>query len=782
MNSPQPTDHAKVSYFQLLSSLNGPATDHDDDLGEWEQRDRQRRRRFFKSCPSPEIPSRASKDASASGKGRDGALRRVLSAPDRRQPPSAQVIANTQSGGAAARKGRLGALLDTEPGDADETIVPDSTRPAHKALRRSDSTPMMPTKKLPLDVGEPSPSLGVGLRKRKRGSDTKLCPETEQIFKDLAFFYIPDNDIAPARRLRIAKAREYGALWTRSLSAATHIVVDKNLGYNDVDKVTCTASLTRLPKLVNEDYPIDCIQFRSLLDPDQRKYRIAGQPEATAGPQPKVTATPSKRAESLQLKPKHDNQGRRSRAPQPSTPLRDDGSSQRSVVDATPAPTGPQPLPPDKGHGPEHVPERDELAVIINIMQEFKHLPLDKDDDEDARSDSGQSVTESRAENKSDAETDEMRGLEASESPLKPGRKTGKFEDRFACHQGGERDANADNPNARTIEVLQNMASYYDRINDHWRTTGYRKAINTLERQDVKIRTEEEAFRLPHIGRRIAQKIEEIATTDRLRRLEYAEDEATDGALQLFLRIHGVGTNQARQWIAQGHRTLNELVRQVKLTPSQMIGIEHYDDLATRIPRREVEALGAVVRQAAARVDPAVELIIGGSYRRGADSSHDIDLIVTKSGTTSLGELRPFLDSLVGRLEKDEFLVARLASSRTGRDGSTWQGCCVLPRMAGVDQEGYRAVWRRIDFLLVPEAEMGGALIYFTGNDIFNRSMRLLARKKGMRLNQRGLYRDVLPGPRSSRACEGELVEGRVERRIFEVLGVRWREPHERWC
>jgi DNA polymerase IV len=26
------------------------------------------------------------------------------------------------------------------------------------------------------------------------------------------------------------------------------------------------------------------------------------------------------------------------------------------------------------------------------------------------------------------------------------------------------------------------------------------------------------------------------------------------------------------------------------------------------------------------------------------------------------------------------------------------------------------------------------------------------------------------------------LVEGRSERRIFEVLGVPWREPHERIC
>ena len=75
--------------------------------------------------------------------------------------------------------------------------------------------------------------------------------------------------------------------------------------------------------------------------------------------------------------------------------------------------------------------------------------------------------------------------------------------------------------------------------------------------------------------------------------------------------------------------------------------------------------------------------------------------------------------------------------------------------------------WRRIDFLLVPWDEMGAALIYFTGNDIFNRSIRLLASRKGMRLNQRGLYKDVMRGKGREKITEGELLESKSEKRIF---------------
>jgi DNA polymerase IV len=84
--------------------------------------------------------------------------------------------------------------------------------------------------------------------------------------------------------------------------------------------------------------------------------------------------------------------------------------------------------------------------------------------------------------------------------------------------------------------------------------------------------------------------------------------------------------------------------------------------------------------------------------------------------------------------------------------------------------------------LLVPEEEMGAALIYFTGNDIFNRSMRLLASKKGMRLNQRGLYADVMRGKNREKITEGTLLEGKSEKKIFEILGVPWRAPTERIC
>lgn len=760
--------------------------------------------------------------------------RRLIAAP---QPPSGKVIMGTGPG-KPRPKGRLDALLDSR----EEDVVRETPSVGAEKLRghkdrdsivvATDDAPMPPSASLKRSLetsseeASSSPSVNVragattrtqktrttsGNKKRGRVATLKARPEVEQIFEGLSFFYIPDNDIAPVRRLRINRAKEFGAEWTRDMMTATHVIVEKKLVYKDVEKLWPRDGFgdRAPPKVVNEDYPLDCIQFRAIVDPSQKKYLLDGQVATETKDKevilPVAGTTDSgpgikSKAGSLPLKPQHHNKGRWDYVPPRGTPSQGDESSVGSPLTKratrSAAATNSQPLILDldnadevmkclpKANARSKAPPKkdDELSEYISMMQEFKDLPLDVDEDDDAQS----TVTGSEHQ----ADLDEGSGSEnerphkrRSSRRVRPTNKVIAFEDRFACNRAGRKDAGEDNPNARTIEMLQKMNSYYERVNDHWRTLAYRKAISTLKQQSVKITTEEEAYRLPSIGRRLAQKIEEIVTTDKLKRLEYAEEEPTDSALQTFLKIYGVGNKVAQQWIAQGWRTLDDIKQHVKLTSSQMVGVEHYNDLNTRIPRKEVTALGEVVKRAAAKIDPMAQLIIGGSYRRGAESSHDIDFIVTKPGTESVADLKSFLNSLVAQLERDEFLVARLASSRAGSDGSKWHGCCVLPKIKGLnDDEKYRPIWRRIDFLLVPEVELGAALIYFTGNDIFNRSMRLLASKKGMRLNQRGLYRDVLRGPDRVKVTEGELVERRDERRIFEILGVKWREPWERWC
>ena len=347
------------------------------------------------------------------------------------------------------------------------------------------------------------------------------------------------------------------------------------------------------------------------------------------------------------------------------------------------------------------------------------------------------------------------------------------WQDSFACMKKNDGKGLDENPNAFTIKILQEMATNYDRSQDHWRTTAYRKAINSLRRQTRLISTKEEALSLPSVGQGLAERIAEIAQTRKLRQLDEMAADPLELVRQLFCGIHGVGLKQANIWIANGFHTLNDLREKAKLTANQQIGLDHYEDFQQRIPRAEIARHEKLLENTVSQVSPHLKAWIGGSYRRGAANSGDIDFLITAPEISKASLSTMVFKDLIPRLTELGYFKCNLTHGEGG-SGSKWLGAAQLP--------GTALPWRRVDIIVVPEEELGAALLYWTGNDIYNRSLRLLARKKGMRLNQHGLYKDVLRGPNQQKLSQGTLVEGRDERKILAILGVPWMPPEHRNC
>jgi DNA polymerase IV len=203
------------------------------------------------------------------------------------------------------------------------------------------------------------------------------------------------------------------------------------------------------------------------------------------------------------------------------------------------------------------------------------------------------------------------------ESPRKKAPRTKKGQAfGFQCIDESDGSAKGTNPNKRTIEILSEMGDYYARMHDDWRSTSYRRAVATLRKQDKRVCFAYEAKKLPNIGDRLAEKIEEIVQTDQLKRLEYAKQEPGDVTLKLFLGVYGVGLKSAQQWVAKGHQTLQDLLDKENLTDSQRIGVNHHADFTQRIPRDEVRQHGDLVIKTAMEIDSELVLEIMGSYRR----------------------------------------------------------------------------------------------------------------------------------------------------------------------
>ncbi|RWA12210.1 hypothetical protein EKO27_g2911 [Xylaria grammica] len=403
----------------------------------------------------------------------------------------------------------------------------------------------------------------VAMPKRKRTKPLEMAPESERIFTGLRFFYIPNDDVNPARRLRITKAREHGATWTRNSAEATHIIVDTGLSYDDIKSILDNILASSPFVLVNDRYPIECLRRGDVFDPSQTvekyQYKIPGDPNFST-----KIATAEPTCESSELVP--------SSHPEEIQPRELDVNHTEDAAE-TPSIT-------------------DELETCINavIDDPEKHQYLDESD--------------------SDAQGSEDEGLPEKKRRLrsKGNNEKSNFQEKFMCMRGGTKGKKPVGPNAYTIKLLEEMVEEHMLSNETWRVHSYRKAIATLKRQPKQIVTAKEATALNNIGNSLAEHIEEIVSTGRFQKLDEIRREPSRQALKRFCNVYGAGVPTANKWVELGYRTLDDLRTKAKLSVNQQIGVDHYDDLLTRIPRAEVKALGDHVKDVAAAIDPRVEL------------------------------------------------------------------------------------------------------------------------------------------------------------------------------
>ncbi|KII94194.1 hypothetical protein PLICRDRAFT_419236 [Plicaturopsis crispa FD-325 SS-3] len=337
-------------------------------------------------------------------------------------------------------------------------------------------------------------------------------------------------------------------------------------------------------------------------------------------------------------------------------------------------------------------------------------------------------------------------------------------------------------PNQDIVEKLTELMELHkakSSAEDHWRVYSYSKGIRALKNYPQRIKSFNQARSIRGIGEKTAAKIMEILQTGSLRRIGYERTEDVE-ATRIFQGIYGVGRQIAYQWYASGCRTLDDVKARkggITLTSQQEIGVRFYDDINERMPRSEAQALFDAIKPIALKIDPKLFIEIMGSFRRGKKDCGDIDIMITRptdDGKTHAG----VLPELLSRLRRAGILTEDLNLPEDPYDlENIYRGLCRLP--PGSDGPRKR---RRIDFLTVPWHSRGAALLYYTGDDIFNRAMRLKASTLGYSLNQRGLFGGVIRDPRNRtiKLSTGTLVASETEQEIFKILGVPWQEPHER--
>ncbi|XP_063636419.1 DNA polymerase lambda isoform X5 [Pan troglodytes] len=182
------------------------------------------------------------------------------------------------------------------------------------------------------------------------------------------------------------------------------------------------------------------------------------------------------------------------------------------------------------------------------------------------------------------------------------------------------------------------------------------------------------------------------------------------------------------------------------------------------------------VQKAAQAFNSGLLCVACGSYRRGKATCGDVDVLITHpDGRSHRGIFSRLLDSLRQEAVPSVgpgFLTDDLVSQEENGQQQKYLGVCRLP--------GPGRRHRRLDIIVVPYSEFACALLYFTGSAHFNRSMRALAKTKGMSLSEHALSTAVVRNTHGCKVGPGRVLPTPTEKDVFRLLGLPYREPAER--
>jgi len=317
------------------------------------------------------------------------------------------------------------------------------------------------------------------------------------------------------------------------------------------------------------------------------------------------------------------------------------------------------------------------------------------------------------------------------------------------------------------------------KTSNNFRLKQLKQAIETLRNHPEQIKSGEEAMKLKGIGKGIGKRIDTILETgtlpDELRDETKEVDEEVE-AVRNLSTVTGIGEVHALNFYKKfGVKTVNDLQKKYKLgeievgknelTHHMAIGLKYYDDFNVRIPRSEITTSKKTLDKTVgvlAKKYKGLKYLICGSYRRGLETSGDMDVLLTTPLFQTYRDLHGpkirVLSELIENLVDEGFLIDHLTLDITTK----YMGVCRIRDLA-----------RRIDIRIVAYESWPSAMLYFTGSGAFNVRMRNVALAQGMTLNEYGLY-PLKNGEK------GEPVNVKNEEDIFAELGLMYLEPKER--
>ena len=325
--------------------------------------------------------------------------------------------------------------------------------------------------------------------------------------------------------------------------------------------------------------------------------------------------------------------------------------------------------------------------------------------------------------------------------------------------------------NREVVKLIQQIGQLLELKGENpFRVRSYEKAaqnIASLTEPIEKFVSDDKLETIPGIGEGIAKKITEYLETGKLKYYEDLKKDVPEGLLEI-LSVPGVGPKTAKtlydvlrikslahlEKAAKEHR-LSELHRLGEKTEENILrGIQLLRKGGERILLSSALFLARPIMEELKKCPGVKDLNLAGSIRRKKETIKDIDILCTakKSGAV--------MSKFVGLTQVKEILAQGETKSSIILDEDI-----------------------QVDLRVIKPESYGAALMYFTGSKDHNIALREMARKKGYKINEYGLFklgkslaRVSGRGKRavSARPARETRVAGKTEEEVYKKLGLQY--------
>lgn len=295
---------------------------------------------------------------------------------------------------------------------------------------------------------------------------------------------------------------------------------------------------------------------------------------------------------------------------------------------------------------------------------------------------------------------------------------------------------------------------------ERFRANAYAGAAQTLRNMQEPVETLagdiQQLEDLKSIGKSIAEKIIEFLATEQIQTFEELKKKVPFPLLEL-MDLEGFGPATLRLLHDElGIKSKEELVTAIEKGKLEKVKgfasrkIEKLkqslklDSAKKRLPLKEAQRIADDLLQAIKNIDGVKQATIAGSIRRKKDTIGDIDIVITaderkwKKIITSITQL-PQVKTVVAAGKTRASLVLKTKQVQA-------------------------------DVRVVHDDEYGAALFYFTGSKDHNIQLRSLAKQRGWKVNEYGVFNNKT----------AKKLAGKTEEEIYELFGIRFIPPEKR--